>query len=399
MQAADEFVLVRSVDNDFEIQIRTKPWHNSTRASIISAVALKINGQRFGIYLSPDGTRHCLLDGVPQSNDLGTLILNDGDVIAQSGNQFEILWLDGTSVKISANTGFLSLFFRLLPNRFNLVEGLLGNANGDKNDDLQSITGTVFEPRLPFGVFYDQFVEGWRVTDVSSLFDYEDGETTATYTDRSLPTSILSLQDFSDEERANAFEVCKNAGVCPNSAQMDACMLDVALTGEASFAQSSAWSGHTEGSVSLYPDVDIDNTFEFGNGRPFTGSVETACGIMTLVSTNTEPYRNTSFRDLLNGDEAEIRLTFEKPVRSFHLKVNYIRADEYLDGFNIPPTVLSGTLMREGSRVTTNLAFPSDRGSGIISWHDINTTSLSFVLGGPAGTALAVEGYTMECEP
>jgi len=43
MQAVGEFVFVRSVEDDFEIQIRTHPWRNLTTAAIISAVATRMS--------------------------------------------------------------------------------------------------------------------------------------------------------------------------------------------------------------------------------------------------------------------------------------------------------------------------------------------------------------------
>ena len=66
--------------------------------------------------------------------------------------------------------------------------GLLGNANGNDLDDLVTRGGApVTFPDTPFAELYGTYVNSWRISNAESMFDYGPGETTATFTDLTLP--------------------------------------------------------------------------------------------------------------------------------------------------------------------------------------------------------------------
>ena len=44
--------------------------------------------------------------------------------------------------------------------------------------------GTVLGTNLAFETLYPKYADRWRITQKESLFDYEPGETTETFTDR-----------------------------------------------------------------------------------------------------------------------------------------------------------------------------------------------------------------------
>jgi hypothetical protein len=44
----------------------------------------------------------------------------------------------------------------------------------------------------------------WRVIDSTSLFDYQPGQSTATFTDRSLPRDLMTLGGLSPDDSAAA---------------------------------------------------------------------------------------------------------------------------------------------------------------------------------------------------
>jgi len=137
--------------------------------------------------------------------------------------------------------------------------------------------------------------------------------------------------------------------------------------------------------------------FSFGHGTPFLGSTPTDCGPLTLSTTNTEPFASASFRNNLSGNKATVKLEFPHPIAEFHLAVSYVRSDEYLAGFNVQPSKVSGTLVQGPDRVSTSQAFPADDGAGMLSWLGLNTEKLEFVVGGPPGTALALDGFQVSC--
>jgi hypothetical protein len=61
-----------------------------------------------------------------------------------------------------------------------------------------------------FVTLYGQFADAWRVTDASSLFDYDAGTSTATFTDRSFPTEqqALALESFPPDQSAAGETAC-----------------------------------------------------------------------------------------------------------------------------------------------------------------------------------------------
>lgn len=142
----------------------------------------------------------------------------------------------------------------------------------------------------------------------------------------------------------------------------------------------------------------ILQNFSFGKGRPaFSGLAPTKCGTVRIVALNSEPF-GQGFRNVPNGDRAEVSFVFEKPVRQFDLGLSFVRSDEYVTEFNAKPTSVSGTLTQTSDRVTTSRPSLADDGAGAMTWMN-PPAEVSFVIGGPPGTALAVDGYAVSCLP
>ena len=118
-------------------------------------------------------------------------------------------------------------------------------------------------------------------------------------------------------------------------------------------------------------------TFAFGGGTPFKGTVDIQGNEVTLDSVNTEPWGNSSFRDIV-GASANVTIKFSKPIRNFELTVSRMLAEkEYLTHFNIGmPTKLFGELNQVNDKVTTGNV--SDYGSGTLVWDGLNTTVVQF---------------------
>jgi len=85
---------------------------------------------------------------------------------------------------------------------------------------------------------YGLYADSWRITDEESLFDYEGTDSTATFTDMGFPTSIVRVADLTAEQRDTAAAICQSAGVT-DPILLDACILDVALTADAGFADGA----------------------------------------------------------------------------------------------------------------------------------------------------------------
>ena len=100
---------------------------------------------------------------------------------------------------------------------------------------------------------YGQFADAWRVTDSTTLFDYDPGKSTATYTDRSFPSlqQDQAVASFSPNAQAAAATAC--ASVTDAELQPE-CVFDVAATGDDGFAlQYSAQQDFYDSGIATPP--------------------------------------------------------------------------------------------------------------------------------------------------
>jgi hypothetical protein len=247
-QGAGEFTLVRSTSDDLEVQVRQQPWPGSRTVSQNVAVAMRVGGDRVGVYSGdPFFVR---VNGRPVLLGKKDLQLPRGGVIKPlRQGQLDIVWPDASAVRV-VPTGDLStdVIVSLAAGRQGKVRGLLGNndvASNDADDfttrggrqlDPQAIKGT---GKRAYNLLYRVFGESWRVTPKSSLFDYAPGQSTRTFTDRRFPSRILSPEALRAQDRKNAEVICRRMRLRDPRVFRN-CVLDVASTGFFSFAVSAS---------------------------------------------------------------------------------------------------------------------------------------------------------------
>jgi hypothetical protein len=118
------------------------------------------------------------------------------------------------------------------------VRGILGNFDGEAGNDMFNAAGEQIGRPVSFETLYRNYGDSWRITQEESLFDYEEGKNTATYQLFDFPTRRVRLEDLDEAERDRAEAICKDAGVT-GDAQLNDCIFDVALTGDAVFAENN----------------------------------------------------------------------------------------------------------------------------------------------------------------
>jgi hypothetical protein len=125
----------------------------------------------------------------------------------------------------------------------NQYEGLLGNLNGNQNDDfngrdnnrqrpvfissygnfgLEQATAIAEKEYLNF--LARDFADDWRINDQTTLFDYSIGESTASFTDRSFPYIHYTLYDLPLDRQNSARRRCEEMGI--SQAEMNGCIYD-----------------------------------------------------------------------------------------------------------------------------------------------------------------------------
>lgn len=252
-QAVGEFTLVQT--RQMLIQMRTKAWNDV--ASVATSVAMLVRGDRVQIdaveggALRVNGVEPALvcsaemvepgvhLQSVPSDCE-AILALTGGGRIRRRGGSFTIFWPDegdrvNVTVRRGARGGWLSIQARTVPE---MAAGLLGNGDGDRRNEFTSRDGVVLVAPLTFDELYQQYGESWRLEQAESLFTYASGESTETFTDRSFPSRSVRASDLPGEVVDRAGAVCRLAGA--GAPLLDACTLDVGLTGVDAFAEDYA---------------------------------------------------------------------------------------------------------------------------------------------------------------
>jgi hypothetical protein len=221
-QYVGEFVAA-ATDDGLGIQLRTAPYGSSKTIAIITAVAADVNGDRVEIDAGPTAPR-LLVNGAPSAP---ASLAHGGMLTAGS-----IVWADGTTLSVTNRRSYLDV--RLLSRKGRAFRGLLGDANGSTADDFRLRDGTVL-PR-PLGKdAWKSFASAWRLSMAESLFTYGAGQSTATFTDLNFPLGPATTGTLSAAAYRAARAACLAAGVT-SEALLEACIVDVGTTGDASFA-------------------------------------------------------------------------------------------------------------------------------------------------------------------
>jgi hypothetical protein len=235
-QAVGEFILTRDSSGDLEVQTRQTAFPGSTMVSFNTAVAANVAGDRVGVYASG-------LDPELHIGGVATLArtqrLPHGGTISTSDHRaIDIAWPDGSELFVRPTGPWaLTVMMHLADSRRGRVEGVLGNFDGNQANDIAVRGGAKIGQPPKFEDLYPRFADSWRVTQSQSLFDYGPDQNTATFTNLTFPARPISIANL--QNRSAAETVCRQRGVAEQHI-LEACVLDVGLTGQAIFATDAA---------------------------------------------------------------------------------------------------------------------------------------------------------------
>ena len=256
-QAVGEFIMFRGQNGEFEFQVRQSPLPGNDLVSVNSAVATVINGNTVGVYA--DRAIPLVINGQAVELQNGeSIAIGDGSIYVIF-NRYVITNEFGDGVVAAVRSGFtdfLTIQNFLAPERGAGVEGLFGNADGLRENDLALRDGTVLTQPVAATDLYGVFADSWRITNEESFFDYLEGESTETFTDLSFPREAVTLADLDPEVRAAAEQIALDAGLVPGTFEFETTVLDVALSGDPTFAEA------TQDIPSFDPDFNPETDFE-----------------------------------------------------------------------------------------------------------------------------------------
>lgn len=270
LQAAREFQLLKSSYNGFEIQTRQSkiPNVSSKQVTFNTAMAFQCGSDRVHFQMNPV---KLYVNG--QEKDSNTVIpLSGNGSITRTGNTISFQLYTGDRIKIIYySRGYFDIKVSLIKQHKGLVSGLLGNWDGNPKNDVQTKDGIAINPN-DFNAMR-AFADSWQVTNSTSLFVYEPGTSTETFTDLSYPSAPFtpSTQQFTSAET-----ICRNAGVSRQPALCD-CITDIAVTENPAFVESSQETQKdlaVDDLIAYFPfDGDSHDESNYGNHGTIIGDL------------------------------------------------------------------------------------------------------------------------------
>lgn len=277
-QAVGEFELAKSRD-DFEVQVRQAPFDPADRTvAVNTAAAVRAGSDRIG-FSEVDGEVQIRLGGKTQTLQKGSTKLPGGAVLARrsgaysfTGDGYDVFFPDGSIIAVDPlGSEGLRVNVKAADARKGTFTGLLGNFDGKSAGDLVTRDGKTIADHPGYDDLYKVFGESWRLTQAESMLEYGPGQTTATFTDRTFPAKPLTVADLPQQVRDQATAMCKAAGVT-DAGLLDDCIVDVARTGQPSFAtayaQDQADLNSLPGGGSTPPSGPSDPPADHGETKP-----------------------------------------------------------------------------------------------------------------------------------
>ena len=250
VMALGEFVNARDPSGDFEIQ--TRHLSISSVAAGTSAVAIGTGDHRITFTVAAiDFLAEPVIRVDGEVTDSTSLTLGDVEV-AVTGTDAVLTWPDGSTVEVTYAGGW---FVDVTPTaeRAATLEGLMGSADGDFTNDLRMPDGTIVDP-VHASVTDSDYSLSWRVEEGASLFDYEAGESAATFN--------VAMPDAPPVEIADEATAGCEQALGPDAADHEVafCAFDVTVTGD---------SGYVDAYVEVVDDrVAWEDGFETADEKP-----------------------------------------------------------------------------------------------------------------------------------
>jgi len=330
-QTVGEFVLAKSGNSRMEVQTRQRPVGDDF--SLNTAVAMNVNGDRVCLYATdyPDNFRGTPLrvNGQPVTVVGNNYFLPNGGVVRQSGKSFIVDWPTGESLDARSGVSGSMPFYNVSVNVVNCnnsYSGVLGNADGIGRNDFD---GSAWQS--PNNIFANNNNNDWersrsvfvtrdfadhhRVTQATTLFDYGPGQSTFSFTDRSFPRMIRTVNDIDPTQREIARRNCANAGI--GQADMNGCIYDNAYLNIAPVPAPPVREPIDPGTVKpVRPTVNTNPAPPVREPIRQVGSVRTPVGgTGTTRPVKTNPTQSTDVREV-NTNVSAPREPSEEPTRT-----------------------------------------------------------------------------------
>lgn len=274
-QVAGEFVLAETMSGDpLMVQVRQEPYSGSAcnNVAINTAVATRIGG---AVVFIDGNTGDMRVDNVLV--DVGVdevLEFPDGARIERVDDaRYHLFYAGGFAMTVWGGA-YTDVALSVPDERADDIHGLLGTPDDDVDNELSLRNRTVLDYPVAWEELVTTFADSWRIDQTESLFYYESGQDTDTFTISGFPPTPATPDDLPANILAEAQAVCDAAGVTGRVALAD-CILDVGCTGLNEIAGSHL--DRSEERIPISQPVDLSTWTIEGPGDPsewelFTGS-------------------------------------------------------------------------------------------------------------------------------
>jgi hypothetical protein len=263
-QTAGEFTLVKSTVDDLEIQSRQVPYPHALLPELARSLAMNTAfAMRDGgaiVEVDKGSPLVLYIDRHRRRAAPGTTIrLKGGGRVRYGARRVLVTWRDGTKATVlSIGDEGVNIFVTPSRKRAGLLAGLLGNDDGDPDNDYVGRGGHRFDATTIDGVgllihsrrdvriVLGPFGRSWRITQRQSLFVYPPGKTTRSYLVRSFPRALLAPASLSAGRRRIARRVCRHDHVT-NPLLLAGCVLDYGATGDRRLPAATGIVQHESG--------------------------------------------------------------------------------------------------------------------------------------------------------
>lgn len=221
--AAGEFTVLKSTSDNFEIQARqeeVKSLNNDGTVSWNTGLAIRTGNDKVCFY----PPNRVFLNGQNLGNSFQSQSLSNGGMIVKDGSTFVVTTANQDEIKVYLRNVNLDYYVTPNQNRRGKLQGVLGNFDEQPQNDLQIQGGEVIKGT--YNELYPRYADSWRIKQSESLFIYDTGKNTDTYTDRNFPRTSLNL---TSAQRNAAKTICEKAGVT-DPILLENCIIDVAST-------------------------------------------------------------------------------------------------------------------------------------------------------------------------
>lgn len=342
-QGRGEFIVVKSTTDNFEIQSRQDDILNNGRATFNTAIAVQTGTDVVCFTANP--TRLFINKESQNFASLTSLSLKDGASISkEGGNTLNIINKNGDLIKVVVqSTGYLDYYLYIAENRKGKVIGLLGNYDGNKANDVVVRNGEniLQNGSIPFDKLYSIFADSWRINQGNSLFYYDSGKSTESYTEKNFPRTVAIL---TAAQKTSAEATCRAAGVSAEPF-LSNCIFDVAITNNTDIVSSILLAQQNSARepgkpTNVTPPVTLPASYLFLNGTwRYDNGAECIYISDTKSATGTKVPSNNAFKFVVGEDywrnvfsTGVNQWTFEQIIRRTSGQLTYNNATAVAKG-------------------------------------------------------------------